>query len=820
MMKHTERILVLDGHTNQALACVRSLGPAGYKVFVASNQRFPLAAWSRYCAGSYQIKEQGATAFACLREWACRQNIQIVLPLTERSCLLCNSERERWETSGVILGCGPNEMLFNAFDKARTLTRAQACDIEIPLTRYPASFAECLAAVDEVGFPCVVKPRWSCFLNEGYFPANRTPAYVDEIEVLKEVVMSRRQGTDWPLIQEFVAGQGKGIFALCDRGRTVALFGHERLRETRPTGSGSSLRRSVPMDPRMREATERLLSELNWHGPAMVEFKDDGTRPRLMEINGRFWGSLQLGIDAGVNFPLLWVKILKGEPVEQITRYEENLPLRWLLGDVKRFIKILGGAPAGYAGAYPSIKQGLKELFGPQPPGTRLEAWRAHDPLPAFGEWASGSNEFLIWLKSKLGDQRVLSERAMPPLATENKNKVPGLARNYLSTNVVIREASAQEKLEWDKLVSRFDNHRVLHQLSWLRSLEAFVKGKPLFLVYQRDGEIVGCMPGFLVRLGFLRMFGSPLPGWQTMSMGPVFDPARISTEELMVPLVSFLRKNYGVHHIEVIASNFDKQVMEGLRFTGTPSPSYCVPLYPGDENRVMKAFKDSARRNVKRAIKLGLVVKFEQDEAFMEEHYDQLVEVYHRGGNVIPFTRERAFEFFRYMKQSGNLVAVSVSLPDGGPCIATGTFTIEGRELLLWMWAHRTRYRWYRPTELMTWTVMQKAMEAGCHTLDLMGRGDFKPKLGAILNEDGSCWIWSRYQLLTQIRLLAKEAYKWQQSVRGRRARIALFDRLSAEGAVDKAKVSQVVRPLSPSNSEPERTNNPLKPEPRLRFG
>jgi len=322
------------------------------------------------------------------------------------------------------------------------------------------------------------------------------------------------------------------------------------------------------------------------------------------------------------------------------------------------------------------------------------------------------------------------------------------------------------------------------------------------------------------VRVGFLRMFGSPLPGWQTMTMGPVFDPERITTEELMLPLVSFLRKNYGVHHIEVIASKFDQKVMEELRFTGTPSPSYCVRLYPGDENRVLKAFKDSARRNVKRAIKLGLVVKFEQDEAFLDEHYDQLVEVYHRGGNVIPFTRQRALEFFRHMKASGNLIAVSVSLPDGGPCIATGTFTIEGRELLLWMWAHRTRYRWYRPTELMTWTVMQKAMEAGCEILDLMGRGDFKPKLGAVLHEDRACWIWSRYKLLTEIRLQARNAYRWQQALRGRRARQVLLDRLAAEGVVDETGTLKVTGPILPAATEIEKAVRGLTPEPRVHFG
>ncbi|MFN2491860.1 MAG: ATP-grasp domain-containing protein, partial [Pyrinomonadaceae bacterium] len=156
-------------------------------------------------------------------------------------------------------------------------------------------------------------------------------------------------------------------------------------------GSGSSLRRSVPLDPRLIEPAVRLLSKLRWHGPAMVEFKDDGVDPPcLMEINGRFWGSLQLAIDAGVDFPCLWVSLLKGIEMECVTKYTEGIVLRWLLGDVKRFARILRGTPQGFPGVYPTIREGIIELFGPQPKGTRLETWRSSDPLPALAELASG----------------------------------------------------------------------------------------------------------------------------------------------------------------------------------------------------------------------------------------------------------------------------------------------------------------------------------------------------------------------------------------------------------------------------------------------
>jgi hypothetical protein len=321
----------------------------------------------------------------------------------------------------------------------------------------------------------------------------------------------------------------------------------------------------------------------------------------------------------------------------------------------------------------------------------------------------------------------------------------------------------------------RFDNCRITHKLTWMHSLEPSVKGQPLFLIYERANRIVGCIPGFLVNIGPVRLFGSPLQGWQTVSMGPVFDRGSVSTDELVPPLIAFLRLRHGVHHIEIISSELDQQAMRDLRFRDEPLPTYRVPLFPDDRDRSLRAMKDSAKRNIRRGVKLGLEVKFEDDEAFVDEHYDQLREVFARGGASLPFGKRRARDFFRHMKASGNLIAASVYLPDG-PNIATGMFTVEGRELLLWMWTHRTEHRWYRPTELMTWTVMQRAMDLGCDTFDFMGRGDFKAKFGAELEYTKHRWTWSRYEWLAVSRDLAVRAYKSQQAMRGKMIRMALF--------------------------------------------
>jgi hypothetical protein len=332
-----------------------------------------------------------------------------------------------------------------------------------------------------------------------------------------------------------------------------------------------------------------------------------------------------------------------------------------------------------------------------------------------------------------------------------------------------IRDLSPAELAGWDEMVRGFANHRVVHGLAWIRSLESSGFGRCLFLIFEKDGEIVGCMPGLVSEVGPFRLFGSPPPASQTVSMGPVFHEDRVTTPELMEVLIPFLEREVGIHHLEIMSPDLDPASMLGLGFRGEPWPTYRVRLFPADEPRTFRGLKENARRNVNRGIKLGLQVRFETEESFVNEHFEQIKEVYVRGGHTVNFTRERVLECFRQLRDAGNLLAVSVYLPQEPVSIATGMFTVEGSELLLWTWAHRARYRWYRPTELMTWRVMQRAMERGCQSFDLMGLGDFKTKFGAEVDHRKYRWVRSRYRWLTGMRDLAAKGLQWQQALRGR---------------------------------------------------
>jgi predicted ATP-grasp superfamily ATP-dependent carboligase len=189
--------------------------------------------------------------------------------------------------------------------------------------------------LEDLPYPLILKPgkSWVFYQKQWRRAAVRVANDVDEA---KEILASYWAFKAHPfMLQQCVEGEGAGVFAIYNQGKPLALFAHRRLREKPPSGGVSVLSESAEVDPALAVPAQKLLDNVGWHGVAMVEFKvsPDGT-PYLMEINTRFWGSLQLAIDAGVDFPYLLYKITCGEPTESIDNYKTGIKLRWLLGDL------------------------------------------------------------------------------------------------------------------------------------------------------------------------------------------------------------------------------------------------------------------------------------------------------------------------------------------------------------------------------------------------------------------------------------------------------------------------------------------------------
>jgi predicted ATP-grasp superfamily ATP-dependent carboligase len=385
--------IVLDGNENQAVAATRSLRRAGHDVSVGAHTAWSKAGWSR-AAGStfvYTAPQEDAAAFvACIAEEARRVEGTLVLPMTERTTLPLSAARATLHAAGARIVLPSHETLLRAFDKQQTTRLAESLGVVVPQTALVETEeqARAFAASNTTRYPVVLKPRTSEEMKiDGSVSATGAPAYARDAREFIEAYGRMRERASSVLAQEFVEGAGVGYFALMREGSLRAEFAHRRLRDVRPTGSGSALRESARPDERVRAASLKILNALGWHGVAMVEFRvrADGT-PVFLEVNGRFWNSLALAIHAGVDFPSMLAEMAERGDVGQATDYKTGVRCRWLLGDFRHLVEVWRGAPAGYTGAFPKRWPTLLNFLTPAR-GTFHDNFNLRDPAPELGDW-------------------------------------------------------------------------------------------------------------------------------------------------------------------------------------------------------------------------------------------------------------------------------------------------------------------------------------------------------------------------------------------------------------------------------------------------
>ena len=396
-------VIVLDGNENQAVAAVRSLARAGHRVVLGSDTSWSKAGWSRGAGHTFQYPSPQMAMDQFIERLIIevrRHAPALVLPMTERTTLPISSRREEIIRAGGLLVLPPHETVLMAFDKQATTALAQRLGIVVPETVLISNRSEAEAFAERNSFPIVLKPRSSEEISSnGRVLATGAPTYAKSADEFLSAFNGMMHRCSSVLAQEFVAGSGAGYFALMKDGELRAEFAHRRLRDVRPTGSGSAVRESVLPDPQLRDAALSILTALRWHGVAMVEFRQraDGT-PVFLEVNGRFWNSLPLSVYAGVDFPLLMAKIAETGDVFFSGGYKVGIRCRWLLGDFRHLIEVWRGAPEGYPGKFPPRLRTLSSFLMPVR-GTFHDNFIWNDPLPEIGDWM---DFFLRKLPSRL----------------------------------------------------------------------------------------------------------------------------------------------------------------------------------------------------------------------------------------------------------------------------------------------------------------------------------------------------------------------------------------------------------------------------------
>lgn len=386
-------VIVLDANQRSALAVVRSLGKHNIHVFTADETPAALAGCSRFSKRYFMHPSprlHPERFVAMLAEIAREQHIDILLPMTELTTMLLLENRASFPDSSIPF---PNMSTVDALaNKCSLMRMAETLNIPFPRTWFADNPASLPCTLEELPFPVVLKPGKSWIHQHGQWERAsvriaHTPTEAREILETDPALAAHPF-----MLQEFVPGHGQGVFALYNNGAVHSFFAHRRLREKPPDGGVSVLSESVPVDPKMQSHARALLDRAGWHGIAMVEFRvaADGT-PYLMEINTRFWGSLQLAIDAGVDFPYMLYQLSIGTPSAPVDSYQTGIRLRWLLGDVDNLYLTLRSR------RYPLRLKlaAMMRFFIPSPFRTRHE-------IDRWGDWGPAWHEFKEYIMNIL----------------------------------------------------------------------------------------------------------------------------------------------------------------------------------------------------------------------------------------------------------------------------------------------------------------------------------------------------------------------------------------------------------------------------------
>jgi predicted ATP-grasp superfamily ATP-dependent carboligase len=331
------KVLVLDAGNANTLAIVRSLGMSdNMEIEAVGYSNFSLSFFSKFVKQKHIItnpKDDKTLFLSDLIVLLQKKSYDLIMPVGYYAHEVCVHNIEVLKLYSTLVL--PDRKAFDlAANKITTYQIAE--ELQVP---YPKSWMLKTKQDIEhlnVSFPAVIKASFEMGKNVVSYVHSKSELVNKFYEICDANGFSDQ---NLPVVQEYIKGDGYGFFAYYESGTCKQFFMHKRIREYPATG-GASVCAEAINDPSLLDLGKKMLDHLKWNGVAMVEFKKDVNdgQYKLMEINPKFWGSLELALACGVHFPLCLMMRSQGIEVPEKSSYKFKR-FQWILnGELFRFI--------------------------------------------------------------------------------------------------------------------------------------------------------------------------------------------------------------------------------------------------------------------------------------------------------------------------------------------------------------------------------------------------------------------------------------------------------------------------------------------------
>ncbi|MFN2593513.1 MAG: hypothetical protein ABR579_01335 [Actinomycetota bacterium] len=354
-------LIVEDGYSRGALSAARALGSAGWAVGVGAGRR-GLAASSRWTTYNHRVPAPYEDPVGFIEEInraAVKIGYDVVFGAGDAEILALSRGRSELK---VRVPYPSHEAVVRALDKLELARAAERAGLDSPLTVEPNG--------GDLGLelPVIVKAR-----------LHSPPGSIGGLGRIEAAVVTTREAAvarvarivglgARPIVQELIPGRLMALIVLREPEGKIVSCVQQVAERTWPDSAGISVRATtVPVDDVLREKVAALLDDLGWFGLAELQFVlSDAGGAWLIDLNGRFYGSLALAIGSGPDVASQWAAIAAGSPRETISEAATGIRYQWLEGDLRRaFEERRGGLIKDIAGCLRYARGATHSIWNP-----------------------------------------------------------------------------------------------------------------------------------------------------------------------------------------------------------------------------------------------------------------------------------------------------------------------------------------------------------------------------------------------------------------------------------------------------------------------
>lgn len=359
---------VILGAGINGLGVIRSFGEEGIASIVLNDEK-DIAFHSKYVRGFLcpNPTTDANNFIKFLQSFGANLPGMGFLIATNDRFMIAVSKAQKMLEDHYIFPMSRWEVIDSLIDKKKLYALADRFQIPTPKTANCDNVANCQKIIDELGFPCIIKPSITIGFKETFGKKALIIQNQEELKPFLRKAENSQFSEKSMIIQEYIPGGMDQLYTLtsyANKRSEIKGFsiGH-KIRQN-PPEAGTIISGRIKHVPEILELGKRLISASGFYGISNIEFKCDARDNsfKLMEINPRTGVWNYSAKASGINLPLLAYKDALGDEFNSTDKPGREIV--WLITIIDFYHALFGFKRRGYKKYALTLQQWLQSVKG------------------------------------------------------------------------------------------------------------------------------------------------------------------------------------------------------------------------------------------------------------------------------------------------------------------------------------------------------------------------------------------------------------------------------------------------------------------------